>query len=395
VSVHKRTTRKGTVSWEVRWSESGRGSRQRSRSFPTKRDAQVFEAEVRRMARLGVHAHGEASPERLEQWLETWFRSNRLIWAPSTCKVRASHLERWVVPYIGDVRLRDLGAGRLRVWRDEMLADGATPHTMLHVMKTLSSALGAAVDDEKIPSNPLRGVKRLPVAREPRKALSAEQAEQVRAEMDSQRDRVLWGLLYCAGLRTEEVLAVRWSDILGLSRAGGTIKVDRRFVDGYMLDGTKTGPGRDVPVIGPLAQDLMAWLEESSPVDADELVCASRVGTPTNLHNWRARIFGPAKREAKVPWAVPYTGRTTYISLQIHAGLSPVTVAALAGNSPEIIWAHYAREFERSKTTRQIDLEAAVRAARRTVARSGLRTVFAQDNVWEFPRHGGGTKLPA
>lgn len=90
-------------------------------------------------------------------------------------------------------------------------------------MKTLSSALGAAVDDGKIPANPLYGVKRLPVIREPRRSLSAEQAEWIRAEMASRRDLVLWGLIYRAGgLRTEEALTVRWSDILGISRAGGS-----------------------------------------------------------------------------------------------------------------------------------------------------------------------------
>ena len=232
MSVHKRPKRSGGVSWEVRWRESGRGSRNRSQSFATKREAQDFEAEIRRMHRLGAHAPGEVSSERVEDWLMTWFTSNRPIWAPSTCKVRASHLDRWIVPYIGDVRLRDLGPGRLRQWRDEIIAAGATPHTALHVMKTLSSALGAAVDDGKIPANPLYGVKRLPVIREPRRSLSAEQAERIRAEMASQRDRVLWGLIYCAGLRTEEALAVRWSDILGLSRAGGTLKIDRVIAGG-------------------------------------------------------------------------------------------------------------------------------------------------------------------
>jgi integrase len=253
-------------------------------------------------------------------------------------------------------------------------------------MKTLSSALGAAVHDGKIPANPLYGVKRLPMIREPRRSLSAEQAERVRAEMTSQRDRVLWGLSYCAGLRTEEALALRWSDILRLSRAGGTFKVDRVFTSDQFRNTTKTKRGRDVPVIGPLAQDLVQWLEESEPESEVQLVCASRVGTPISLHNWRARIFNPAAERAGVGWPVPYTGRRTYISLQIHAGLSPVTVAALAGNSPEIIWKHYAREFERSKTSRQIDLEGAVRAARRDVSRGGLRTVFAQDNVVELRR---------
>jgi hypothetical protein len=73
------------------------------------------------------------------------------------------------------------------------------------------------------------------------------------------------------------------------------------------------------------------------------------------------------------------------MSLQIHTGLSPVTVAALAGNSPDIIWKHYVREFERSKTTRQVDLDGAVRAARCPVA-GGVPAVFPPGSVVELRR---------
>src|ERR1019366_7023948 len=190
-----------------------------------------------------------------------------------------------------------------------------------------------------------------------------------RDQLPTQQDRVLWGFLYAAGLRTEEALALRWADVIGLSRAGCTLKIDRVFTSGQIRNTTKTGRGRDVPVIAPLAQDLVDLFEDSRPEQDDELICSSSVGTPINLHNWRSRRFNPAADAAGVGWATPYTGRTTYISLQIHAGLSPVTVAALAGNSPDIIWKHYAREFERSRTTKQIDLEAAIRAARRTARR--------------------------
>ena len=51
---------------------------------------------------------------------------------------------------------------------------------------------------------------------------------------------------------------------------------------------------------------------------------------------------------------------------------------APAGNSPDVIWKHYAREFERSRTTKQIDLEAAIMAARREVWESRGRTVDAR-----------------
>jgi integrase len=80
-------------------------------------------------------------------------------------------------------------------------------------MRTLSAALGAAVRDALLPSTPLPGQPRPRVMREPRKALSAEQVERIRTELPTQTDRVLWGLLYGAGLRTEEALALRWSDV--------------------------------------------------------------------------------------------------------------------------------------------------------------------------------------
>jgi integrase len=137
-----------------------------------------------------------------------------------------------------------------------MVRDGATPTIVTNVMKTLSSALGAAVDDGKLPTNPLLGVKRLPVIREPRRSLFADQAERVRVQLPTQQDRVLWGFLYAAGLRTEEALALRWADVIGLSRAGCTLKIDRVFTRGKIRNTTKTGRGRDVPVIAPLAQDL-------------------------------------------------------------------------------------------------------------------------------------------
>lgn len=70
--------------------------------------------------------------------------------------------------------------------------------------------------------------------------MSTDEAERLRAELPTLRDQVLWGLLYAAGLRTEEALALRWRDVLGLSRNGCKIAVDRRFVAGQMLEGTKT-----------------------------------------------------------------------------------------------------------------------------------------------------------
>jgi hypothetical protein len=211
-----------------------------------------------------------------------------------------------------------------------MIASSASPSTVSTVMRTLSSERGAAVDDGKIPANPLLGLQRPKVILEPRQALSAEQPERVRAKHPTQADRVLWGLPYAAGLRTEEALAVGWSNFLELSRARCTLEVDRVFVSDHIRHTTKTGRGRDQEIVAPLAADLIELPEKVPPGSSDALVCSSRTGTPVNLNNGRNRVFNPA---------------------------------AIAGNSPEVIWKHNAREFDRSRTVKPVPLEAALRAA--------------------------------
>ena len=94
---------------------------------------------------------------------------------------------------------------------------------------------------------------------------------------------------------------------------------------------TKTRRGRDVPLVAPLAADLMTLNALTDP-EPDALVCPSATGSPINANNWRNRVFDPAKRAAGVDFAMPKLGRKTYISLRIHAGDRPVEVAADAGS---------------------------------------------------------------
>jgi integrase len=228
------------------------------------------------------------------------------------------------------------------------------------------------------------GMQRPKVHRTPRKALSPLQAETLRAELPTLRDRCLWGLMYAAGLRPEEALALRWSDVLELELTGGTLSIERVYSAGEIRETTKTGKFRDVPIVPTLAADLIA-LHELAPLDPDALVIATGTGTPVNPNNWRNRVFNVAKARAGVAWAIPYTGRATYISLQIHAGLSPVTVAALAGNSAAIVFKHYAREFDRSRGKPSEPLADVLAAARAEI--SG--PLFGGGDATVLQREGG------
>jgi hypothetical protein len=59
--------------WRVRWQE---GTRWRSRTFERKRDADVFDAELKRRRRLGSLASIDAGTETLDEYVSD-------VWAPT------------------------------------------------------------------------------------------------------------------------------------------------------------------------------------------------------------------------------------------------------------------------------------------------------------------------
>jgi integrase len=195
-------------SYEVRWRRDGV---QRSRSFVRKEDAEAFELDQRRAKQLGAHAPATPSRDTLDTWLDEWWASESAGWAQAT-KVQWKHsLDKWVRPFIGKVRLADLGGRRVRQWRAEIIAKGgASASVANHAKEALSAALGCAVESRLLPANPCVGVKRLPVTASRPRALTPEQVEQGIAGM-GQRDQVLAQLLCYAGLRPGEALSLTWT----------------------------------------------------------------------------------------------------------------------------------------------------------------------------------------
>lgn len=353
MSVQRRV-RDGRRSYVVRWREEGR---HRARSFDRREDADRFDADTRRRLQLGAFGPAEPARMTLSEWLEVWWGRGELRWARSTRLHRAAILDRWIVPHLGGARLRDLSPARIREWQAAIRTEGCSAKQANQVLRVLSAVLGAAVEDDLLPMNPCQRVKRYPTARPRARALDPGQIEAIRRALDTLRDRALWGLLAYAGLRPEEALALRWADV-----REHTLVIDRAFTHGEEK-GTKTYRRRTVEVMAPLREDLEA-LRGSVTGRPGDLVAPSETGGFLDLGNWRARSFKPACAAAGIA-ANPYDGRHSYASLLIHAGRSPLAVAAALGHaSAETTWNHYAHLFEEARLASSLDPEGAIRAAR-------------------------------
>ncbi len=214
MSVERVVRGNGEVVWRVRWRE---GSRNRSRVLGRKRDAEAFDAEVRRRRRTGELAALDAGRETLAQFAETWWQLYALPnLAPRTRASYAHIWDRHVLPRLGALPLREIDTlvvGRLAA---DLEQAGVGPAARRKALAVLSAVLQRAVEWGRLPANPARDVRSpsAPRARAVRPLPPAE-VEAIREQLiaDSRaRDATLVSVLAYVGPRPAEALGL-WEDV--------------------------------------------------------------------------------------------------------------------------------------------------------------------------------------
>jgi integrase len=149
--------------------------------------------------------------------------------------------------------------------------------------------------------------------------------------------------LFMTGCRPEEAIALKWKHV-----SADCMKIqfkEARPSDTGILGETKTGKSR----MFPCNESLKAFLLSIKPKTAkpDDLVFFAPSGKPIDSHNFLNRVWKPIVeslvKAGKVEQYLPqYNIRHTFITLALENGLDAKDVARLVGNSPEIIYRHYA-----------------------------------------------------
>lgn len=358
--------RKENRRWELRWREAGR---RRSRTFDRKGDAVTFESDRVRRKQLG-HA---AIPDdvRLAEFVETYWRLHAIPnLAPSTREFYKLTWVNHIMPRLGEHGVRELTPKRLSRFREELERAAVGVATVRKTMAILQSILSFAVAEELIEFNPAASVRkpRYERAREPHIFLPAE-VELIRGRLTTQRDRTLVAVLAYSGPRPEEVVCrLAWDDI-------GERAI--RFRD------TKRHRDRFTPLLAPLGDDLREWFLASGRPSGKLPVFPAHDGTfwtDDDWRNWRSRIWrgedrpANARKQPTYPGAAP-TGtrprdlRSSFITLQVYAGVPLTTIAKQCGTSITMIEKHYAGVIENWDGV-QRGAEDQIRAARQIGGRS-------------------------
>jgi Site-specific recombinase XerD len=158
-----------------------------------------------------------------------------------------------------------------------------------------------------------------------------------------------FGVGFFTGARPSEAIAALWGDISlkdqswHISRAK-VLKEEK---------GTKTHKARDHE----LSSRAMYYVEKQrakTQLRGATVFLDPVTGKPYNDDKPpRERYWRPVLTLLKMRYREPYQMRHTYITMAIMAGANPVYVARQAGNSPRVIFKHYAKWIEGADRSRE------------------------------------------
>ena len=362
MSVHARKRARGRTAYEVMWRDAAGG--QRCETYATRREAEARDREIRELRERGRQDRIDAGTEPLREATERWWVEHvEPTVAQNTAKVYATALDRYLMPRLGEVAIRDIEPADVVALQRALREDGVGESMAQKVIVVLSGIMRHSQLLGRIDRNPVQPVR---IAQPRRKRairpLVPEAVERMRAGVLARgrvREAALLSLMAYAGLRPGEAFALSW-DCVGKR----SLIVEHGRADGGVKS-TKTGKIRTVGLLVPVAEDLEAWRGSTS---ADAALVFPRsdgeVFRDTDYRNWRTRHFDRAASAVGAAGATPYTLRHSFASLLVQAGWNALEIAVEMGNSPEVVqrdYSHLFREFVRGE---RVEPEAMIAAAR-------------------------------
>jgi integrase len=311
MSLHRRRTKGGRVHWQVRWREGGRADRNCQATFDTKRDAEIFETARRRAKQLGQLAPEVLGSEQpLADFISEWWETYAIVrLRPGTLASYAYQLDRWIIPFLGEIPLREFSRATVDGYVAALVSAGAGAPTINRCLAITQGIFQRAVQWGRIATNPVVGVTRLQHTRDARiRAQPAEAVEAIRRVLTRQ-DAALVSVLAYEGVRPGEAFALSWQHVLDASKNPRERLLVERALSDHRLAPTKSARVREPELFAPVAEELTALYVAVGEPKSHTLVFPDRRGGYLRRQNWRKRVWLPALRVADPCPACEATGR--------------------------------------------------------------------------------------
>lgn len=256
--------------------------------------------------------------------------------APATVRRYREVLDWYVLPRLGNVRLREARVGLMeQTLRSITEQHGAATAKLCQTV--LRQMFALAVRREAIDRNPLLGVSSVRVEHRPVQALSVEQVRELRSRVSGDAADML-DVLLATGCRIGEVLALRWEDV-DLEASPPRISITGTVVRGSggleRQERPKSQGSMHRLILPAFGAAALAGRDRWSP-----LVFPNARGGLMDPNNARSR-WREAMNAAGYPQVYPHMIRATVGTLLARASGMSAATAQLGHASEAVTSKHY------------------------------------------------------
>ena len=346
-SVRKRTwnTKTGEKSaWVVAYMHKGK---QHLKTFPSKREATAWRAEMQTEQKKGIHTPASVSitvSEAAGRWLDQAMNDGL---ERSTVVGYQQQVKYHIEPFIGPQRLADLSAAGIEDFRNQLHREGRSPAMVRKVVISLGGIFAHAMSAGLAARNPVREATQYGKRRQ---RLAARHTARLEVGRDipskdelrlilshaSGRWRALIVTAIFTGLRASELRGLAWDDV-DLDRV--TLRVRQRADKWNQIGSLKSATSAREVSLAPMVVNALKEWQLACPKGPRGLVFPDDHGNVVSLTviRWQALgktlvAAGLCASQAHPKYSI-HNLRHAAASLFIEQGLSPKKVQALMGHS--------------------------------------------------------------
>ena len=251
-------------------------------------------------------------------------------------------LKNFILPILGNVKIRDLRPDHIQSLYDDLLANGIGIYTVLKIHDILHSALSHASDTKLIQHNPANSIILPKEPESEMKILDESQVSQMLITAQGNRLEALYYLALTTGMRQSEILGLKWIDIDWQNQ---TLRIERQLVrpkgSEVIFAPPKTKFGKRTVKIGEKSISILRnhdirqnqeriisgdrWIDKG-------LLFTTRIGTPIHARNL-IRYFKKLLNEAGLPEIRFHDLRHTAASIMLNNGIPVIVVSRRLGHS--------------------------------------------------------------
>ncbi len=324
----------------------------------SKREAQrIFYDEI--LSKLDQASVRPSTLMTLEEFIEKRFVSD-VVWAckPSGKKHYEYTLKK-VKNQLGQLRLRDICVDDVQDMLRQMIDEGKSVQTAVHIKNTVSAVINhAKAKGLFFGDNPVLGVHLPDMQRRELHALTFDQVRSALAALKSPaKEMVLVAVM--TSMNIAEMLGVRWKRV---NLTGQFVESDGEMLPPFSaavrenyyrgdFSSVKTGSRRRiVPLLACVVQALKQIRLRSQFTGPDDVVFASSTGRPLDDHNIAARKLKPEGKKLGMPWLNWHCLRRTHTTLADSVGMPLADRQAMMGHATAGMTMHYtAGDVERRR----------------------------------------------